>query len=578
MNNIPLRYVIPAIYVIVTLIIGLVSFIYTINNLEETTKNHELDQLQKEFNIFQGRIEYILKMDPDNLDRDIADIYSLEHIENVFLSTPQNLIYESSCSAFKDKSVDAVFPPELLKTYDRTISTEMKNIFYDAKEKTFHIFYPIRYTTYTSDQNLGVLYASKDISNYLLQLKKKKLSFLLELMGIYLFLTLFVSYVIYKRYLKRIQQIIDSVNSCQDGDFECSIDTKGDDDISHLAEGINGFIHSIKVQRDALKENLSFLNEYKKVVDASSIVSIGDIRGRITYVNDAFVDISGYSREELVGQMHSIIRHEDVDKSVFENMWKTIQKKEIWKGTVKNKNKNGEAYWVDAIVMPILNHEGKIVEYISLRYDITDKVKLLEEIEDTQKEIIYTVGAVSETRSKETGHHVKRVAEYSELLALHYGLPIEKAEELKNISPMHDIGKVGIEDSILNKPGKLTDEEFEVMKTHATLGYNMLKDSKQKLLQLASIVAHQHHENWDGSGYPLGLQGEEIHIYGRITAIADVFDALGSDRVYKKAWDDDQLFSFLKEQRGKKFDPNLVDLFFEHLDEIKEIRKKYSDI
>ena len=203
---------------------------------------------------------------------------------------------------------------------------------------------------------------------------------------------------------------------------------------------------------------------------------------------------------------------------------------------------------------------------------------LSDEIIKTQKEVIYAMGTIAESRSKETGQHVRRVAEYSKLLAIKAGLNEEEAEMLKLASPMHDIGKVAIPDAILNKPGKHTPEEFEVMKTHAILGYDMLKHSNKKILQTAAIVAKEHHEKWDGSGYPKGLKGEEIHIYGRITAVADVFDALGSDRVYKKAWDDERIFELFREQKGKHFDPKLIELFFENLDEVFAIREKYKDI
>ena len=199
------------------------------------------------------------------------------------------------------------------------------------------------------------------------------------------------------------------------------------------------------------------------------------------------------------------------------------------------------------------------------------------EIEETQKEVVFTMGAIGESRSKETGNHVKRVAEYSKLLALHYGLDSREAEILKQASPMHDIGKVAIPDAILNKPGKFNEEEFEYMKRHAEIGYEMLKGSKRELLKAASIVAYEHHEKWDGSGYPRGLKQEEIHIYGRITALADVFDALGSDRCYKEAWSDERIFQLFKEERAKHFDPSLVDLFFKHLDEFLTIRAKFQD-
>ena len=202
---------------------------------------------------------------------------------------------------------------------------------------------------------------------------------------------------------------------------------------------------------------------------------------------------------------------------------------------------------------------------------------LNKEIIETQKEVVFRMGAIGEARSKETGMHVKRVAEYSKLFALCLGIPESKAEILKQASPMHDIGKVAIPDNILNKPGKLTDDEFIIMKTHAQLGYDMLKNSTRAILKVAAIVAHDHHEKWDGSGYPRGLKGKDAHIYGRITAVADVFDALGSNRVYKQAWDDEKIFNLFKEERGKHFDPEIVDILFEHMDDILKIRDTYKD-
>ncbi len=203
---------------------------------------------------------------------------------------------------------------------------------------------------------------------------------------------------------------------------------------------------------------------------------------------------------------------------------------------------------------------------------------LNKEIVDTQSEVVFTMGAIGETRSKETGNHVKRVAAYSYILAINCGIPEKEARMLEQASPMHDIGKVGIPDSILKKPGKLTNEEFDIMKTHAELGYSMLKHSQRPLMKTAAIVAYEHHEKWNGQGYPRGLSGNDIHIYGRITALADVFDALGTDRVYKKAWSDEKIFALLKEERGQHFDPQVVDAFFNNIDEILAVRKKYKDI
>lgn len=204
--------------------------------------------------------------------------------------------------------------------------------------------------------------------------------------------------------------------------------------------------------------------------------------------------------------------------------------------------------------------------------------KLSIEIEETQKEVVFTMGAIGESRSKETGNHVKRVAEYSKILALAIGINEEEAELLKQASPMHDIGKIAIPDSILKKPGRFDSDERKIMETHAELGFHLIKNSKRPLLQAASIVAHQHHEKYNGKGYPRGIKGEHIHIYGRITALADVFDALGSDRVYKKAWDDDRIFKLFKEERGEHFDPKIVDAFFNSLDKILKVREKFKDV
>jgi putative two-component system response regulator len=198
---------------------------------------------------------------------------------------------------------------------------------------------------------------------------------------------------------------------------------------------------------------------------------------------------------------------------------------------------------------------------------------LNQEIINTQRELIFTMGEICETRSHETGLHVKRVAEYSYLLAMLYGHP--DAELIRQASPMHDIGKVAIPDHILNKPEKLTPDEWEIMKTHSSLGFAMLSVSQRPLLQMAATIACEHHERWNGEGYPYGLKGEAISIAGRISAVADVFDALGSDRCYKQAWPLERVLAYFKEERAKHFDPTLVDLFFKHLDEFMEIREKY---
>ncbi|MBN2221349.1 MAG: HD domain-containing protein, partial [Vallitaleaceae bacterium] len=189
---------------------------------------------------------------------------------------------------------------------------------------------------------------------------------------------------------------------------------------------------------------------------------------------------------------------------------------------------------------------------------------LSHDVESTQRELIYALGEVAEARSQETGYHVKRVSEYARLFGELLHLDASEIDLLALASPVHDIGKLTIPDAILNKPSSLTSEEFDIIKTHTTAGNEILKGSNRLILRTAALIAMQHHEKWDGSGYPIGLKGEEIHLYGRIVALCDVFDALSSNRVYKDAWPMEKIINYIGEQKGKQFDPNLVDLFLDH--------------
>jgi hypothetical protein len=205
------------------------------------------------------------------------------------------------------------------------------------------------------------------------------------------------------------------------------------------------------------------------------------------------------------------------------------------------------------------------------------KESLMNEVEKSQREVILTLGEIIENRSKETGNHVRRVAEYSYLLARKYGLSCEQASLIKNASPMHDIGKVAIPDYILNKPGRLTPEEFEIVKTHTEIGYKMLQHSDRELIKLAAIIAHTHHEKFNGSGYPQGLKGTEIPIEGRITTLADVFDALINPRVYKDPWSLEDVVELINTERGQHFDPGLVDVFMDNIEQFVNINNKFKD-
>jgi len=204
-------------------------------------------------------------------------------------------------------------------------------------------------------------------------------------------------------------------------------------------------------------------------------------------------------------------------------------------------------------------------------------VFLNNEIHHTLESTILSLGGVAEARSQETGLHVQRVALYSEFIAQKLGLSKKESDTIRIISPMHDIGKLAIEDSILKKPEKLTDEEFARMKMHAQLGYEMLSDSNLSLFKDAAIIAYEHHEKYNGTGYPKGLKAEEIHIYGRITAFADVFDALISERIYKKAWALDDIIEFVKKESGEHFDPTICNIFLNNIDFFKTTNEQLKD-
>jgi len=306
-----------------------------------------------------------------------------------------------------------------------------------------------------------------------------------------------------------------------------------------------------------INDRLSITNHYLTFLPKHnpSAVFIFDMKGKILFKNDAArSDISCISSifDIDTKEHEEIIKNSKLETVIFECRGKHYQ-----------------------IQLQGVAKERFLLAYLT---DVTEVVELNDAIEETQREVIYTMGEIGEQRSKETGFHVKRVAKYSKLLALLYGLPESEANLLKMASPMHDIGKVGIPDAILNKPGSLNKEEWTIMQTHAELGYKMLKKSNKDILKAAAIVAYEHHEKWDGSGYPRGLSDENIHIYGRITAVADVFDALGSDRVYKKAWELDDILKLFVEESGKHFDPQLVSIFLNNLDDFLIIRNKFKDV
>jgi PAS domain S-box-containing protein len=294
-----------------------------------------------------------------------------------------------------------------------------------------------------------------------------------------------------------------------------------------------------------------------------------DPRGTILEINAAFADMYGYSREESIGKTPKLLNPgkdiylnlgytEEEYAATFEGLWQNIRDpaRGSWEGIVINRKKNGSLAWVNLIVNAIFDAEGKVTSVIGLPIDITTS----REMEDKNRVQLYqTIADLAELRDNETGNHMKRVGIFARLLAKSCGMNEKFCNDIEIFAPMHDIGKVGILDSILRAPRKLTAEEFEIMKNHTVLGHNIVKDKAG--CEMAAEVTLGHHEKFDSTGYPQRLSGKDIPLSAHITAIADVYDALRSVRPYKDAWDHATTVDYIVKSAGTHFDPELIDLF-----------------
>lgn len=244
----------------------------------------------------------------------------------------------------------------------------------------------------------------------------------------------------------------------------------------------------------------------------------------------------------------------------------------IW---IKSQNNNINFIFIQS---DINDYDIELIKVFLINYSLSlDNFITNQRIQKTQFEIIHTLGDAIEKRSHETANHVRRVSEITYLIAEKAGLPKDYCETLKIASTLHDVGKVGIPDSCLMKPGKLTDEEFEIIKTHTLIGHKILQKSELEILKEASDICLYHHEKYNGRGYPTGLMGEDIPLHIRIVALVDVFDALTHPRCYKEAWSIEKAVEHIKNESGLHFDPKVVDLFLECLDEVIDIKNRFAD-
>ena len=404
--------------------------------------------------------------------------------------------------------------------------------------------------------------------------------------------------------LKPIIKLSELSKKVRNGNFDVKSDIKRDDEIGILSDAFNSMIDKISSQihtlEDEVKQKTLTLVEnslgLEKIIDSTSILFQANSMEQFT--------------KDVLTQLNSVL---NIDNS--NSYFCTFRDGEIviLAASGKFNDKNGNAIITpesfdclnNVVISQKSFYDGDTYvgffrsndDFIFLYLEDCDKlsktskdlleifstnitvafnnINLNKEIIDTQKELLERLGEMVELKSEETAGHVKRVASISYILAVAYGIPKEDAFILKLASPMHDIGKLGIPDHILKKAGKLDEDEFKIMQTHPSLGREVFKNSEKKILKIASIVAYQHHEKWDGTGYPQGLKGENIDIYARITTVADVFDALTQKRVYKDPWSNEKVLKFFDENSGIHFDPKLVDLLHKNIEDISKFREDY---
>ncbi len=335
-----------------------------------------------------------------------------------------------------------------------------------------------------------------------------------------------------------------------------------------------------KAHSQALEERLQTLMDRAPVP-----IYIKDRQRRYLIANRVAHEVAGLGQNELVGRTDKDIMSPEAERLVGEADRKILAVGDTYEAE-ETIIVGGEERTFFTVKFPYVDDSGQIAGISGISTDITDKRKAeelreelslaqaqaIEELRASRQETVERLAKALEMHDGATGRHVNRMAAIAAFLAGRLGLDRDRALLLRAAAPMHDVGKVATPDGILQKRGPLTPEEREEMERHTTVGYEILADSDSELLQLAATIALTHHERFDGGGYPRGLAGEEIPIEGRITAVADVFDALLSDRCYRAALSVDDAVEVMKEGRGTQFDPRMVDALLDHLEEALSLR------
>ena len=310
-----------------------------------------------------------------------------------------------------------------------------------------------------------------------------------------------------------------------------------------------------------------------------------DAQGKIIKINAAVETIYNYSTEELLGKETNIFNpgrsvyrdlgySEQAYDAIFSSLWNSIRNPEIgqWEGVVINRTKDGQLKWVELLISTVFDDDMTIKNFIAMPVDISKKIN---ETAETKIGLYKALADLAEMRDQETGNHMKRVGLFSQIMAKTYHQPRKFCDDIEVFAPLHDVGKVGIGDNILLAERKLTDEEFEKMKEHTLYGYEILKDKKE--LTMAAIIALNHHENYDGSGYPFGIKGEDIPLAAHIASLADVYDALRSKRPYKDPWSHEAAIEEIYSLAGTKFSPELIEKFKDVAEKFNRIYEKLKE-
>jgi HD-GYP domain-containing protein (c-di-GMP phosphodiesterase class II)/signal transduction histidine kinase len=361
-------------------------------------------------------------------------------------------------------------------------------------------------------------------------------------------------------------------------------------ELDQMAESANKMITERKKAEEEIHSAKLFID---RVVDMSPYAMwISDNQGIVIRTNNSLRKTLNATDENIVGK-YNILKDKNMEEhgvlpmvmAVFENHEPTnfTIPWEAAKGGDVNFEDAPDLY-MDVSIFPIVNAEGRLTNAVCQWVDITkhkqNEESLRErtqELDFSREETIQRLARAAEFRDNETAEHNQRMSHYCKILAEGFGMSAEQCEKIRLASVMHDIGKIGISDLVLLKPGRFMDEELSLIKTHPEIGYRILSGSRSPLLELGAVIAFTHHEKYDGSGYPRQLAGVEIPVEGRIAAVADVFDALTSNRIYREAWSIDRTLELIVREKGAHFDPLFVDLFLESMDDVLQIKKRHAD-